>query len=457
MKHSIHAGWLASFLLLAAALAATPAGAVTVTINDVNTNVNGALTDIGTISVTIPGPNNFMEATFTVDPEDQYLCAWTDFHWVQIIVHDDCPATVAGAVPAFPVVDTPANGWDYMYNDLDFPPDGIQADERVPGNTTGPEWNDDATDTQPWYLTAQEENTKNNICQTYDIWDTKSDCDPADGNPWVIRFRTWLVARTPVGGMCLIRGFEWAKTEDGLNQGPTDLGAPTVAHATQVGNALTNGGIAGWAVGSKCNITSPPQERVARWRRHPTKGYEILSYIYTNTRKQIFFDALGGTPVKIGPGDGSVMSTFTPPFTPDDLFIAYRFQNMSGVVWHHMRIDDKGSRFSWDFWCYKRFFPPYDRVMVCQDPLGHERFCLTNVAQMEDPFALCVNDLPGPDCVQPFDPDPQQGDFSLPGNDDLPQIVEMPATSGGTLAALALLIAGAGTALIARRQRGVRA
>lgn len=234
---------------------ASSAVATDLTIEDVEINIDGVLTDIGDITVTVQSPGGghaTMEGTFTVDPAYDFLCDWIEFHWVQILVDDDCPIPWAGGgPPAIPpaFVDPPSGGW-------------------------AGQW----ADAEPWYWdvtgptnTGLHESEHTIICQTYDTEDTKTPCTPPPAN-WVLGFRTWLAGKTADNELCLIRGFEWARTAAAPGfAGPTNLGVPGAAHAQEVSTALTRGGIAGWTVNSKCDVTCEeptvpiPTPAVSEW------------------------------------------------------------------------------------------------------------------------------------------------------------------------------------------------
>ena len=125
------------------------ANALTLThsILDVNLNFRECdgplqMINLGDLSVSLSndaGAGKGVHATFDVDAnvEGSTIFDCFDLHWLQYITADDCPATVARVAAGtvglpFPTIDTPPNGWDYIYNDNDAPADGIQADERVP-------------------------------------------------------------------------------------------------------------------------------------------------------------------------------------------------------------------------------------------------------------------------------------------------------------------------------------
>jgi len=126
--------------------------------------------NLGNMSINLnnatSGPGRGIDALFSVNPAVNNTNApnlWGSFdlHWVQFITYDDAPATVAG-VPAgalglpFPVMDTPPNGWDYIYKDTNGD-NSISAAERIPTNTDGVGLVDDANDILPWYQTTEEE------------------------------------------------------------------------------------------------------------------------------------------------------------------------------------------------------------------------------------------------------------------------------------------------------------
>jgi hypothetical protein len=218
--------------------------------------------NLGDLHVTISAAAG-IEATFTVDPAIRgpgsggtRIWDCLNLHYIQIIRADDCPATVAG-VPAgdptfpFPVVDTPPNGWDYIYMDTNGTP-GIQADERVPGNVNGPAQADDAVDVLPWYHTPEEEARKPGSgfegvggfveCVSYVLKDVPGFCPDAG----VTSFTTFLVAEptsTCLEAECLLpfefvllAGFDWTWTTAGVS-----VMAASV-NSTAVDSALVNTG-----------------------------------------------------------------------------------------------------------------------------------------------------------------------------------------------------------------------
>jgi hypothetical protein len=172
-------------------------------------------------------------------------------------------------VPAFPHLDPPAYGWDYMYADQDMPADGIQADERNPGGAmpmpSAAGWTDDIVDTLPWYHTTPEEMMSFVTCVSYPIEDTPGFC-PMMGTTG---FRTYLVAR-PVGqaSFCLLAGFGWTISSAG-NTGPGAVPNPTPGEAMAVQTALANGNIpGGWMVTAGCTINCTPiAVQPATWGR----------------------------------------------------------------------------------------------------------------------------------------------------------------------------------------------
>jgi hypothetical protein len=270
------------------------ANALTLThaINDVNLNFRDPcdgplqMINLGDMSITVSnsGANKGMTGTFTVDPAVQGSSIFNcfDLHWLQYITADDCPATVAGVAAGsaglpFPVVDTPPNGWDYIYKDNDAPADGIQADERVPGNTTSASLMDDANDTLPWYHTSAEEamaagsgNETGGLGtftpgKTYQIKDVPGFC-PGGG---CTSFTTFLVAVpkiTCTGPDCLatnemlvLAGFEWiwSSNDTKLKLGNTAQGA------TNIDTALRNTGFSGWSAFDSGSICCPEPSGLA--------------------------------------------------------------------------------------------------------------------------------------------------------------------------------------------------
>jgi len=229
-----------------------------IVIRDVKVNLKGVETDVGDITVTLiqnpANPPYAMDATFDIADAYKNLRQWTKFHWFQIVIDDDCPPTFNGLLPAIPYVDPPFKGWDY---------------QRPPGD-----------DDLPWYWNAAEEARKDTI-QINRTWDTKGRCKscsisgtpcsndvgcprgevcsfPIHPGPWMIRFRTWLVAETATTRQfSLIAGFEWARRDTGW-VGPVDLAPLTQEHVDQAETALKNAGFlergAEWSVNRQCSI-----------------------------------------------------------------------------------------------------------------------------------------------------------------------------------------------------------
>lgn len=279
--------WIGVLALLTTVLIGSLASADTenLSINDINLNFRECdgplqMINLGDLDVTLTNntPNQIMKATFDVDMnvEGSNIFDCFDLHWLQYITYDDCPATVAGdpagsATLPFPVIDTPPNGWDYIYNDLDAPADGIQADERVPGNTTAGTLVDDANDTLPWYHTTAEEamaagsgNQTGGLGtftpgETYEIIDVPGFC-PGGG---CTNFTTFLVAvptHTCDGPDCLAKdemlvlaGFDWVWSTDNekLNLSETTQGALNIE------TALANTGFTGWEAFDSGTICCP--------------------------------------------------------------------------------------------------------------------------------------------------------------------------------------------------------
>src|SRR5262249_21769775 len=149
--------------------------------------------------------------------------------------------------------------WDYMYKDLNM--DGkITADERNPPQPgkmpmANPGFESDIQEALPWYLTASEETTANQICKSYPINDTPGFC----GNGGATAFKTCLVVR-PIGqqSFCVLAGFAWSiQPAPGANTGPTAI-MIAAADGTAVSNGLTNGNIGGWTVTTGCSLECRP-------------------------------------------------------------------------------------------------------------------------------------------------------------------------------------------------------
>ncbi len=220
-------------------------GGLSLSLPDCDINIQGVSTDIGDISVTLNtvGGQNVMSATFNLDPNFQFLTDWMEFHWVQAITQDDCPARYFGAVLPFPQVDPPCDGWDYMY---------LDGAARTMPNLAIPNfgW---FIDCLPWYYNAVGEAANNNVGMNYDISDAPGKCPDAGRTTWT----TWLVAKTDnTNSFCLIAGFEWSISTAGNTL--VTKGAPNAGDATTVSNSLTNGSITGWTVGPKCNVDCKP-------------------------------------------------------------------------------------------------------------------------------------------------------------------------------------------------------
>ncbi len=270
------------FAVLAAALVPIAsrrceAASVSLSINDimldhrVNCDAPIQALNLGDLSVSVSnsGGSVGMSAAFTVDPaisgDPSAIWDCLNLHWVQIITADACPASVAGVAAGtaglpFPVVDTPPNGWDYIYKDLDMPADGIQADERVATNVDSADLVDDANDTLPWYHTTAEEagaagsgNEMGDLgafvdCVSYGIKDAPGFC-PSGG---ITAFTTFLVAVPTMtcaehadclalNDMLVLAGFDWTwtSTDMDLSVAATSLGA------TSIDSALSNTGFTG--------------------------------------------------------------------------------------------------------------------------------------------------------------------------------------------------------------------
>ncbi len=237
--------------------------------------------NLGTLQVALANEPKVqrMVALFTVNPAvGPGASIWNcmALHYIQIITADACPARVAGT-PAgspgfpFPVVDTPAHGWDYIYNDNDHPADGIQADERVPGNVTGPTWADDARDTLPWYHTLEEEAglpgsgfAGFNPGVSYEIDDRPGFC----AHNGVTAFSTYLVAvpklTCPDSPDCLktndillLAGYSWTWARNNIT---LSMNAP---NAGVVQQALANTGFTGWTVKDDGTVCCPEPSSMA--------------------------------------------------------------------------------------------------------------------------------------------------------------------------------------------------
>lgn len=261
-------------------------GAVIFDINDVMVNFKrpcdapARQVNLGDLHITLskdapvnPGdPPKGMVATFTVDPSisgagsgDTHIWDCLSLHYVQLITADACPAKLAGVAAGtaglpFPVIDPPAGGWDYMFNDNDAPADGIQADERVPGNISDPIWAGEPIDNLPWY--PQFPGFGNQECVEYVMNDEPGFC-PANG---VTSFSTFLVAEPSTtcpdsadclapGDILLLAGFNWAWASNAI--GISSAGVP---NAATVKTAIGNSGFSGWDVTDTGTICCPIPE-----------------------------------------------------------------------------------------------------------------------------------------------------------------------------------------------------
>ncbi len=212
------------------------------TISDVIVDLNGVATDIGDIeAVHAPEVGNartIMTATFTLAPAHTSLRSWLNLHWVQVISADACPTPFHGRRLPAPLIDPPLDGWDYMY----LGPGRTNPDFSIPDYG----W---FLDAQPWYWNATGEGANFVPGVSYGVGDKPVHC----GGGGITTFKTWLVAEGPGKTFCLLRGFRWTiSTDAGSREGPTDLGAPTAAHAAEVGAALTGSLFAGWACNAGC-------------------------------------------------------------------------------------------------------------------------------------------------------------------------------------------------------------
>jgi hypothetical protein len=226
--------------------------------------IDGVPTRAGSIRAGLTeNPNSIMKAEFYMRDGFNDLCACYEFHWVQIIVADDCPAAVACSIPNMPVVDAPAYGWDYMYVDQDGS-GCVEADERYPNGIPDEGWDEDIEENEPWYSPAGEEAATFAECDSYPIYDEPDFCDdPADGET---KFQTYLVLREKsTSAFCILAGFSWSIKDvaDG-NQGPTELEIGE-DDRTAVEQGLANGSIPGWTVSTDCEVNNPSAVECVRW------------------------------------------------------------------------------------------------------------------------------------------------------------------------------------------------
>lgn len=245
---------LALFLAGGATALADP---ISMTVEDISVNVRrpctGSVTELtlGDFTMTLDfadQPSRGMRGTFTVDSGYLGSPLWDcmELHFIQLITSDACPATVAGSSLPFPQIDTPPNGWDYMYNDTDSS-GTIEADERTAGNYSSASWSDDVQDTDPWYHTQSEETSDFDIGVEYTISDLPGYC----ANQGVTAFSTWLVALPTEtceehadcldpGEFLLLGGLDWTWASNAISISASSLTASTV------NTALTNTSFSGW-------------------------------------------------------------------------------------------------------------------------------------------------------------------------------------------------------------------
>lgn len=245
------------------------------TIADVIVNLNGVLTDIGDIEAThAPDATNtatIMSASFTLAPAHARLKNWLSFHWVQAITADACPATYAARPLAFPQLDPPLDGWDYMYAG----PGRANPITAIPNFG----W---FLDDKPWYWNATGEGANFVPGVQYDVSDVPTHC----GAGGATTFKTWLVAEGPGKTFCLIRGFGWTISSIAGNRvAATDLGAPTPAQAAEIAAALGSSQFVGWSCDAGCPF---------EW------GYDVTASVDAAARRVAFTFKLTGPALGLG-------------------------------------------------------------------------------------------------------------------------------------------------------------
>ena len=141
--------------------------------------------DLGDISISLTdaGAFSYMDSTLSVGTGAQGHPIWNcmELHWLQLIWHDDYRAAYFQRTDySLPIIDSPRNGWDYMYHDQTH---------RLNPITDIPNfgWN---IDTAPWFYNNVGESANYTIGQSYNITDGPVD-PPSPG--WT-GFRTYLVA-----------------------------------------------------------------------------------------------------------------------------------------------------------------------------------------------------------------------------------------------------------------------
>jgi len=216
----------------------------TLTIGNVSVTLNGRVQDIGDVRVRIIAfpDRTSMQAYFVLDPKWAWVDSCVEFHWLQIIVDDAAPALYHGRPTQFPVVDPPADGWDYMYRDAGR----TQPRNEVPNFG----W---FLDAQPWAFNSAGEAVNSIEGTGYAFADAPT--NPPGGA--AVEFHTILVGTQPGSTTAeLIAGFDWRASSDFIRRSqPMDLGLPNPNEAGRVSQALGSGRITGWTVRDRCRIT----------------------------------------------------------------------------------------------------------------------------------------------------------------------------------------------------------
>lgn len=127
---------------------------------------------------------------------------------------------------------------------------------------------------------------------------------------------------------------------------------------------------------------------------HPTKGYDVLRITYTNSTGGLFWNS-PDAPTKVRP-NRPFSKLQSIPFTPNDLFILYKWQNHPTYVWHKIRITSKGGPMSFRIWSFKPIRGPGNVVdiqqddQVCSSQPGPEFFCQRTELNPGNPPTACI-------------------------------------------------------------------
>jgi len=207
--------------------------------------------NLGDIAITLAdeATASRLDATFTVDAEDQTNLIWNcmELHWLQLVWHLDPPAPTwgNGKQPTIPIIDPPSGGWDYQL------PLG---DDKLPWyfNSTEEAGRYDSDNDGTVEPTDKRVTTKR---KEYNLWD-----EPADRiDPNWVGFSSYLMATVSwecpnalpdcldKNEMLLLAGFDWTTSSTDIAISDT-FKAPSPFDVSQITTALGNAGFAGWTV-----------------------------------------------------------------------------------------------------------------------------------------------------------------------------------------------------------------